>query len=313
MGNVDYGVEYATLLALVAALLAGVSYVILQRSAQQVTEEQVGHLALFHLSLRHVQWWLGSLAALGSFVFQALALTMGSVVLVQSLQATALLFALPIDARLTHHRCTAKEWMWAILLAAAVAVIVLAGDPTAGYARAPLHTWVLVAAVMVPGLLLCVLGARLASGTTSAVLLALGSAAALAVFTVLTKGVVAELGKGFEQVARAPELYAWIAVLPIGLMLQQSALRHGVLTATLPTITVSRPVIASVLGVTVLGEVVHAGEGQVLTLAAAVTVVIVATIALARDEAAMLAPSRDGVETAGQLAVSGPGRPGGGG
>lgn len=308
MGNVDYGVEYgveyATLLALGAALLAGVSYVILQRSAQQVTAGRVGHLTLFQLSLRNVQWWLGSLAALGSFVFQAFALTMGSVVLVQSLQATALLFALPIDARLTGHRSTVKEWMWAVLLAAAVAVIVLAGDPSAGYAHAPLHTWVVVAAVVIPGLLLCVLGARLTSGTVSAVLLALGSAAALAVFTVLTKGVMAELGKGLGPLARAPELYAWIAVLPIGLMLQQSALRLGALTATLPTITVSRPVIASVLGVTVLGEVVHAGEGQVLSLAAAVTVVIVATVALARDEAAMLAPSTGDVKTAGQLAVS---------
>ncbi|OBK21690.1 hypothetical protein A5634_09745 [Mycobacterium asiaticum] len=297
-------VEYATLLALGAALMAGLSYVILQRSAQQVTDEEVGHLTLFQLSLQNAQWWLGSLAAMGSFVFQALALTMGSVVLVQSLQATALLFALPIDARLTHHRCTAKEWMWAILLAAAVAVIVLAGDPSAGYARAPLHTWVVVAVVMVPALLLCVVGARLTSGTVSAVMLALASAATLAVFTVLTKGVVAELGDGFGALLRAPEFYAWAVVLPIGLMLQQSALRAGALTATLPTITVSRPVIASVLGVTVLGEVVHAGEGQVLTLAVAVAVVVVATVALARDEAEMMAHPDDEVKTAGQFAVS---------
>ncbi|MHA7650506.1 DMT family transporter [Mycobacterium sp. ML4] len=301
MGNV----EYATLLALGAALLAGVSYVILQRSAQQVSDENVGHLTLFQLSLRHVQWWLGSLAALGSFVLQALALTLGSVVLVQALQATALLFALPIDARLTHHRCTAKEWLWAVLLAAAVAVIVLAGDPTAGYARAPLHSWLVVAAVMVPAVLLCVVGARVASGAVSAVLLALASAATLAVFTVLTKGVMAELGEGFSALARAPELYAWMAVLPLGLMLQQSALRLGALTATLPTITVSRPVIASVLGVTVLGEVVHAGEGQVLSLAVAITVVVVATVALARDEAEMLVHEPGDVDAAaGHLAVS---------
>ena len=125
-------VEVATLLALGAALMAGIGYVVLQRSAQQVTTEEVGHFTLFNLSLRHLQWWLGSLAALSSFTLQAIALTLGSVVLVQSLQATALLFALPIDARLTHHRCTAREWMWAVLLAGSVAVIVMAGDPSAG-------------------------------------------------------------------------------------------------------------------------------------------------------------------------------------
>ncbi|KZS75791.1 hypothetical protein A4G26_05240 [Mycobacterium kansasii] len=296
-------VEFATLLALGAALLAGVGYVTLQRSAQQVTDEEVGHFTLFHLSLRHALWWLGSLAALGSFGLQAVALTMGSVVLVQSLQATALLFALPIDARTAHYRCTAREWMWAVLLAGAVAVIVLAGDPTAGHARAPLSDWAVVAIVIVPAVLLCVVGARVWSGAASAVLLALASSAALAVFTVLTKGVVAELAHGFEAMFRTPEFYGWMLVLPIGLMLQQSSLRAGSLTASLPTITVARPVIASVLGITVLDEAVHSGEGQLFTLAVAGAVVVAATVALARDEAAMMAaPVRD-LNMPGQLAV----------
>ncbi|VBA50614.1 hypothetical protein LAUMK191_01962 [Mycobacterium attenuatum] len=297
-------VEFATLLALGAALLAGVGYVTLQRSAQQVTDEDVGHFTLFHLSLRHALWWLGSMAALGSFGLQAVALTMGSVVLVQSLQATALLFALPIDARLTHHRCTAREWMWAVLLAGAVAVIVLAGDPAAGHARAPLSAWAVVAIVLVPAVLLCVLGARVWSGSVAAVLLALASSAALAVFTVLTKAVVSELGHGFPAMFRAAEFYGWLAVLPIGLMLQQSSLRAGSLTASLPTITVARPVIASVLGVTVLDEVIHSGEGQLFTLAVAVAVVIVATVALARDEAAMMTAPVSDLNVPGQLAVS---------
>ncbi|ETW25100.1 DMT family transporter [Mycobacterium gastri] len=297
-------VEFATLLALGAALLAGVGYVTLQRSAQQVTDEEVGHFTLFHLSLRHALWWLGSLAALGSFGLQAVALTMGSVVLVQSLQATALLFALPIDARMAHHRCTAREWMWAVLLAGAVAVIVLAGDPTAGHARAPLSDWAVVAIVIVPAVLLCVVGARVWSGPAAAVLLALASSAALAVFTVLTKGVVAELAHGFTAMFRTPEFYGWMLVLPIGLMLQQSSLRAGSLTASLPTITVARPVIASVLGITVLDEVIHSGEGQLFTLAVAVAVVVVATVALARDEAAMMAAPVGDLNVPGQLAVS---------
>ncbi|OSC42226.1 DMT family transporter [Mycobacterium decipiens] len=298
------GVELATLLALAAALMAGIGYVVLQRSAQQVTdEEDVGHFTLFHLSLRHAQWWLGSLAALASFTLQAIALTMGSVVLVQSLQASALLFALPIDARLTRHRCTAREWMWAVLLAGAVAVIVMSGNPAVGDTRAPLSTWALVAAVIVPAVLLCVLGAKIASGALSAVLLAAASAATLAVFTVLTKGVVTELDEGFATLIRTPELYAWIVVLPIGLALQQSSLRVSALTVSLPTIVVARPVIASVLGITVLGEVLHTGRVTLFALVAAIVVVVVATVALARDEAAMMTTPSDEMGTAGQLAV----------
>ncbi|CAM4337045.1 hypothetical protein MB901379_01803 [Mycobacterium basiliense] len=296
-------VEISTLLALAAALLAGIGYVVLQRSAQQVTDEEVGHFTLFHLSLRHAQWWLGSAAALSSFTLQAVALTMGSVVLVQSLQATALLFALPIDARLTNHRCTPKEWMWAVLLASSVAVIVMAGDPAAGHARAPLSTWAVVAVVMVPAVFLCVLGARMIVGAPSAVLLAVASAATLAVFTVLTKGVVTVLGSGFAAVFDTPEFYAWIIVLPLGLMLQQSSLRAGALTASLPTIIVARPVIASALGISVLDETLHTGEFALFALVAAVAVVVAATIALARDEAAMMASPRRRIEATGQLAM----------
>lgn len=86
-------------------------------------------------------------------------------------------------------------------------------------------------------------------------------------------------------------MYAWILVLPIGLMLQQSSLRVGALTASLPTITVARPVIASVLGITVLDEVLHTGRVALVALVAAVVVVVVATVALARDEVAMMTVS----------------------
>lgn len=100
--------------------------------------------------------------------------------------------------------------------------------------------------------------------------------------------------RGVRDTDPDPELYAWILVLPIGLMLQQSSLRVGALTASLPTITVARPVIASVLGITVLDEVLHTGRVALVALVAAVVVVVVATVALARDEVAMMTVSAGG-------------------
>ena len=80
------------MLALVAALISGVRGVVRQRSAQEITNEQVGHFELFRLSLRDIRWWWGGLAATASFELQA-ALVLGSVVLVQVPRVTALLFA----------------------------------------------------------------------------------------------------------------------------------------------------------------------------------------------------------------------------
>ncbi|BBX74175.1 DMT family transporter [Mycobacterium shinjukuense] len=282
-------VEIAVLIALCAALASAIGDVVRQRSAQEITDKQVGHLTLFGLSLRDTRWWLGGMAAVLNYSLQALALSLASVMLVTALQVTALLFALPIYARLAHHRITRWEWMWAVVLAGALAVVLIVGDPRAGHQRAPLHTWIIVAVVMGPALLLCVLAARVYAGRPqAAVLLAVVAGSSLALFAVLTKGVVQVVEEGFTGVLRAPEFYPWVAVALAGMIFQQSAFRAGALTASLPTMTVAKPVVATVLGVTVLDETLEAAGPEAVVLVAAVAVVITATVALARGEAATM-------------------------
>jgi drug/metabolite transporter (DMT)-like permease len=278
----------------VAALISGVGDVIRQRSAQEITNERVGHFELFRLSLRDIRWWWGGLAAAASFALQAVALVLGSVVLVQALQVTALLFALPTNARLTGHPVRRREWLWALLLAGAVAVFVIVGDPAAGYQRGSLTAWLIVAVVLGPALALCVLGARVCSGPVAAVLLAVVSASSWALFAVLTKGVVEVFRDGAGAVLRAPELYAWIFAALVGTVFQQSAFRASTLTASLPAMTVAEPVVASVLGVTVLGETLDTPGPQTFILVAAVVAVVIATTALARGEAATMVADGDG-------------------
>jgi len=53
-------------------------------------------------------------------------------------------------------------------------------------------------------------------------------------------------------------------------------------------VTVAKPVVASLLGVLVLGETMRADGPEVFALIAAAVVVIVSTIALARGEAASI-------------------------
>jgi drug/metabolite transporter (DMT)-like permease len=278
--------DIAALLAVGAAFFIAIGDVIHQRSAHEVTDEPVSHVALFLRLLRDRQWWLGSLVSAAGFGLQAAALGFGSVLLVQALLVTSLLFALPIHARMTHRAVTRWEWTWAALLAASVAVIVTVGNPTAGDSRASLETWTAVIAVLGPAMVLCVIGARIWSGPVSAVLLALVSGALWGLFAVLTKGVVDRLDDGIWELLRTPELYAWVLVAIAGTAWQQSSFRAGSLTASLPTMTVTEPVVGSVLGVVVLGETLRPGESGWFTLIIAVTAMVVSTAALARGEAA---------------------------
>jgi hypothetical protein len=282
--------DYAALIALCAALASAVGDVIRQRSAQEITDKEVGHLELFRLSVRDARWWLGGMGAVANYSLQAAALALGSVMLVTALQVTSLLFALPIYARLAHHRVTRSEWFWAVALAGTLAVLVTVGDPGAGSSRGTPGTWAAVAVVLGPILVACVLGARIwADSTIAPVLLAVVAGSSLALFAMLTKGAIGAVSGGFGAFLRAPESYCLIPAALAGMIFQQSAFRAGALTASLPTVTVAKPVVASILGVVVLGETLNTSGPRVLMLVIAGVLVAVATIALARGEAATMA------------------------
>ena len=186
----------AVLLALAAAFASAIGNVARQRSAHEVTDGRVGYLALFFMSWRNRDWRLGAVAAVANYGLQAGALSLGSVILVTGLQVTALLFALPLYARMSGAPVSRWDWSWAAILATALAVVVTVGNPVAGYSRAPLHTWLVVGAIAGPLVGLCLLGARLwPDGVIAAVLLAAVSGASLALFAVLVKGAV-DVAKG---------------------------------------------------------------------------------------------------------------------
>lgn len=282
--------DMAALLALLAALASAIGNVIRQRSAQEVTDKPVGHLALFGMLLRDTRWWMGGLGDISSYCLLAAALDKGSVLLVMSLQVTALLFALPIYARLTRHAVTGREWLWAALLVVALAVVIAVGQPAGGHERGSVEAWLVVAVVMGPPLLLCLLGARIWSDRpAAALLLAAVAGSLLAVFSVLMKGVVDVAGHGAGQLWHTPELYAWVFTGVAGMIFHQSAYRAGALTASLPTIIVAKPVVAGILGITLLGETLGADGTGWFVLAMAAVAVIVATVGLARGEAATMA------------------------
>lgn len=276
----------AVLFAIGAAFMIGVGDVLEQRSAQQVTDKPVGTAALFRRLLRDRRWWAGSLVAAAGFGLQAAALGLGSVVLVQALSVTSLLFALLISARVSHRKITRRQAIWATLLVAAVAVVVTVGNPQAGTPRGSVKTWIVVGLIMGPALILCVVGSRVFSASVGALLLGLMSGSLWGLFSVLTKGVVDQLDRGIPALLRLPELYVWAVLAIAATAWEQSAFRAGPLTASLPAVTVAEPVVGSVLGVAVLGETLRTNSIGLVALGFSVAVMAAATVALAHSQAA---------------------------
>ena len=85
-------------LALVAAALFAVAAAAQQRAAAQVPDERARGLGLIRVLVRRPLWWVGTGGDLAGYAAQAAALGLGSLVLVQPLLVTTLLFALPLAA-----------------------------------------------------------------------------------------------------------------------------------------------------------------------------------------------------------------------
>lgn len=277
--------DIAALLALSSALCIAIGDVLQQRAAHRITDTSVGTIALLATLLRNQRWWWGALLLVASIALQAAALGHGSVLLVQALLMLSVLFALPINARWSHRAVTGAEWIWAALLTAAVTAIVTVGHPQAGRSSASLGTWAAVAGVLGPLLVACVLTGRIRGGALAAGLFAFVSGSLWGVFAVLTKGVVARLGDGAWTLTKTPELYAWLLAALGGVVWSQSAFRAGPLTASMPALQMSQPVVAAVLGIVVLGETLNTSRAGIIALEAAVLVMTVAIVKLARVEA----------------------------
>ncbi len=107
-----------------------------QRAASEVPDEESLGLGLVTRLVRQPIWLIGTGADTLGYVAQAVALALASLVLVQPLLATSLLFALPLGAWWAKRRLRRSDAAWALALTVGLAVFLIAGEPTDGVDRA---------------------------------------------------------------------------------------------------------------------------------------------------------------------------------
>ena len=280
--------------ALLAAFWAAVGIVVRQRAIQGEAGNPEDSGAIVTSWVRQPSWWAGTLGAVGGYVFQALALAHGSLLLVQPLLVSSLLFVLPLGARFSNQHVRARDWWWALVLITALTVFVLVGQPREGHYRPPVPAWSVALIGSVPVVIVCVLAARRMVGRPRAMLLATAVAVLLGMIAVLTKVSTHRLAvRGWYGLLTVPAPYLLVVLAVAVTVLQQSAFHAGALQASVPIMLVGEPVVAVLLGVVILGEhlVVRGAGALILTLA--VAAMTAATIALGRDTASSTTPVAD--------------------
>lgn len=275
------------LLALLAAAFSGLGIVIRQRATMEVPPEHGVSPTMLRTLFRKRLWWAGTAVAVTGYTFQALALAKGSLLIVQPLLVSSLLFALPISARFARQRVTRSEWAWAVLLTVGLALFVLVARTRPAHHPSAALVWTLVAAVVTPVVLLCVaVGAR-TGGRRRAVLLSVAVAVLFGVVAVLTKISMHRLiQSGVSATLALPAPYLGVVLATAATLLQQSAFHAGALQMSVPTMLVLEPVVAVLLAETLLGEQLAVSGNAIAVLSVAAVAMVTSAIALGRDAGA---------------------------
>ncbi|MCW2953853.1 MAG: hypothetical protein JWQ48_3023 [Conexibacter sp.] len=277
-------------LALAAALAFAVGTVLQQRVAEQADADEALR-AGFLLRLARQPLWLVGVAADGAgFAFQAWALAVGRLVVVQPVLVTSVVFALPLGARLRGQRASRRELTAAVAVTVGLAAFLLSSNPGSGTADATTAAWIASGAgcALVSGLL--VAAARRAAPQRRAALLGIATGILFGLSALLTKTTVDRLDGGILHVLADWHVYALAVVGWISLTLSQAALQTGALAPAIATMLAVDSIASVLLGAFALDEGLRASPLRIVGAALALVVMIAGIAVLANAKAEPDAP-----------------------
>jgi len=271
-------------LALLASALFGTGVAFQQRPASEVPDELAARPGLLLRVARQPLWLLGVSAEIAAFIVQIGALRHGSLVVVQPLITTSLIFAIAITASLSRQTIGRRDWVAVLAVVAglgAFMVIAAPGDSSSGSADAA--AWVTTGLSMLAILALLIwVGV---TGTKRRRAAALGLAAGLgdAFMAVLTKALASATDHGYVALFKTWIPYALCAAGLAAMLITQTAYQTGQPKIAIPLITVAEPLVSCGIGVGLFGEALHVGGARGPFVILAIIVMAVGLVWLSRS------------------------------
>ncbi|MFI9250176.1 hypothetical protein [Streptomyces sp. NPDC053069] len=249
----------AALAAVALCLVSAVAYALAAVAQERLASRTTG-TGLLRL-LGTGAWWSAVGLNAAAALLHVVALKYGPLTLVQPLGALTLVAAVPLGARAAGRRVGTAEWRGtALTLLGLAALLVTASGP------APARVLTLTEALAVAGTTAAAIGMLSWPGARPGLRHATASGFASGVASALTQTVTVAAtdrtgpGPSTEVIVVAVLVAAFAAG---GLLLSQTAYRDG-LGAPLAVVTLTNPVAAAVIGLTLLGQDLRGGPAGVL-------------------------------------------------
>ena len=245
----------ANILALCASFLFALAATLQQKGALGMGEVSLGSPASFVRLARQTWWLLGSLALLGGYACQAVALDHGKLAVIQPLLVTTIVFALPLGYFITSQVVNRREIVAAALVVIGLAVFAVVGDAAAGNDSGPGWEWAIAIVVLAAGA-----GALIVFGGRGSAAQKAGTYGACAG---LLYGLSASLWKpsgalleadGLGGMLTSWEFWVFAAAGILAFLVQQVSLATGSLAPSVAMTAVVNPLVCIAVGTLVLEE-----------------------------------------------------------
>lgn len=272
----------AVVLAVFAAASNALASVLQRRAARSAPAEEAFRLRLMW-HLMHRPAWLGGIGALiAGFLFQASALSLGGLSLVQPILVTELPFTMILVAWLFRIRLGLDSWLGSSVLSAGLAVLLIAAAPAEGR-RLPGPTGWAIATVVTFGMIGCLVSVAIhSSGVRRAAVFGVAAGLGFAFTAALMKETTHILIEHSYSVLTSWPVYAMVAAGLYSLFLLQNALQSGTLVAVQPALNVCDPVASIGYGVGLFGERIRMGPWWVLE-ALGIGLILLGSVRLAQS------------------------------
>jgi len=279
--------------ALAAALSSAINLMTQHSASAGAPKREKGWRLVAYL-FRQPPWLLGWLAAAGAFACQAVALHYGQLSVVQPILVTELVFVLVLRRLWIRQDVARSAWAAALVVCGALAAFLAAAEPTGGHSSPETAQW--LSALLVFGgamALLTALGTR-GPPARRAALLAAAAGVAWALTATFVKTATETLATdGIGGMLTRWPVYALVAAVIIGTLLDQSALHVGPLSASQPLLAIVNPLASIALSVWLFDERFTDSPARISIAVAAMAVLAVGVIALSRTAPKDLNPSED--------------------
>ena len=214
--------------------------------------------------LREPVWLAGLLAQASGWVLQAVALDKGPLSVVQSITTLSLVIALPFGVWLTNQKLTPKVILGAAAVVIGIVLFISVGAPKGGTSHPSALAWWIAGLITLVFVVVLAHFGRKQSGATAALLLGAAAGFLFALQAAVTKVFVTEVGHGVVNLLQHWPAYVLALSAIGGFVLQQSALKTGVLAPAMASSNAVTLFAGIVLGITVFGETLAHGNGRLL-------------------------------------------------